>query len=126
MSTIKSIEQARAKFAWDCACKSGNKASKEYESSVNKVPAYVKTNGLLNTLAFFYSKKGSGKNGEVFSNIKGWLTNEEYGLLSSTQVKTDEDLLNCLFDKQESDARFLIHCTSETLALFNWLRRFAK
>ena len=117
MSRIKSIEQARAKFAWTCALGK----NKEYGSVVNKVPVYIKTNGLLNTLAFFYSKK----NEEILNNIREWLTHAEFGLISSTQVDTNIKLLDYLMSQQE-DARFLIQCTSEVLALFNWLRRFAK
>ncbi|GCD78001.1 hypothetical protein JCM31826_14830 [Thermaurantimonas aggregans] len=87
LSTMKSIAQARAKFAWECASKYNSletdseedkkrkkKAKDEYSAIVDKVPTYIKTNGLLNTLAFLYSKKGSGKNGEVLKNIREWLT----------------------------------------------------
>lgn len=133
LSTMKSIAQARAKFAWDCANKEGNKDNKEYGSIVNKIPAYIKTNGLLNTLAFLYSKKTTGKNGEVLKNIREWLTNNEYGLITLSQ-NNDEKLLEHLTNSQKPPkteneqvtARNLIQYTSEVLALFNWLRRFAK
>lgn len=123
-STMKSIAQARAKFAWECA----NGKDKEYGSIVNKVPTYIKTNGLLNTVAFLYSKKASGKNGEVISNIHIWLTNKqenEYHLLPDT-LNTEAKLLEYLTDPAKVTAKDLIQCTTEVLALFNWLRRFAK
>lgn len=120
MSTIKSIEQARAKFAWECA----KVRNKDYGRQVNKAPAYIKTNGLLNTMAFFYSKPSDGK-GDVLEDIRKWLSHSDCGLLSDAE-NTNEKMLDFLLLKQESDARFLIHCTSEVLALLNWSRRFAK
>ncbi|MCX8149523.1 type III-B CRISPR module-associated protein Cmr5 [Thermaurantimonas aggregans] len=133
---MKSIAQARAKFAWECASKYNSletdseedkkrkkKAKDEYSAIVDKVPTYIKTNGLLNTLAFLYSKKGSGKNGEVLKNIREWLTHSEYGLLS-LNPNTDEQLMTHL--TTSATAKDLIQCTTEVLALFNWLRRFAK
>jgi CRISPR-associated protein Cmr5 len=138
---MKSIAQARAKFAWECADKFNPKDSDnddakkrkkkekdEYSSVVEKVPTYIKTNGLLNTLAFLYSKKsGSGKQGEVLSNIHIWLTKKqknEYHLLPES-LDTDYKLLEYLTDPTKVTAKDLIQCTTEVLALFNWLRRFA-
>lgn len=129
LSTMKSIAQARAKFAWDCA----NGKGKDYGRQVEKVPTYIKTNGLLNTMAFFYSKPGEGK-GEVLTHICNWLTGQNlpngvdaYPLIDSSKLTTngkyEEKVLNYLMT---TDTRFLIQCTSEILALFNWLRRFAK
>jgi CRISPR type III-B/RAMP module-associated protein Cmr5 len=120
MPTIKSIEQARAKFAWECA----KVRNKDYGRQVNKAPAYIKTNGLLNTMAFFYSKPGEGK-GEALTDFRKWLSHSDCGLLPASE-DTNDKMLDFLLLKQESDARFLIHCTAEVLALLNWLRRFAK
>ncbi len=147
LSTMKSIAQARAKFAWECASKYNSletdseeekkrkkKAKDEYSAVVDKVPTYIKTNGLLNTLAFLYSKKsGSGKQGEVLKNIRQWLTHSEYGLVS-LNPNSDEELMKYLTNSYEPPkpeneqvtAKDLIQCTTEVLALFNWLRRFAK
>jgi len=122
LSTMKNISQTRAKFAWDCANKTEND-NKEYGSIVGKIPSYIKTNGLLNTLAFLYSKKG--KNEEVLKNIREWLTHREFGILPGTSIGTNKSLLEYL-TAQDDSARTLIACTSEVLALFNWLRRFAK
>lgn len=126
LSTMKSIAQARAKFAWECA--NGKDKDKEYGSLVNKIPTYIKTNGLLNTLAFLYSdrvnKQGQiTKKGEVLKNIRQWLTHSEYGLLS-LNPNSDEQLMTHL--TTSVTAKDLIQCTTEVLALFIWLRRFAK
>ena len=70
LSTIKSIAQARAKFAWECA----NGKDKEYGSLVSKIPTYIKTNGLLNTLAFLFSKsKRDNREEQLLKQICNWI-----------------------------------------------------
>jgi len=129
---LNSIEQARAAFAWACA--DGKK--KEYGRQINKVPTYIKTNGLLNTMAFFYSKSGEEKR-NVLEDICRWLTEDKqsnsyevFPLIKKSNLTKGENLeeqvLNYLLDRQASDARFIIQCTTEVLALMNWSRRFAK
>jgi CRISPR type III-B/RAMP module-associated protein Cmr5 len=135
LSTMKSIAQARAKFAWECANVNKNG---DYESLVGKIPTYIKTNGLLNTLAFLYSgSKDKNDNvtakGKVLKNIREWLTHSEYGLISQS-INNDELLMKHLTnsynppkpENEQVTAKDLIQCTTEVLALFNWLRRFAK
>ena len=48
------IGQIRAKAAWGFA----QGKSKEYGQYVKKFPMYIKTNGLVNAVAFAYSKRG--------------------------------------------------------------------
>jgi CRISPR-associated protein Cmr5 len=133
LSTMKSIAQARAKFAWECA-KERTK-DKEYSSLVEKIPTYIKTNGLLNTLAFLYSKSKKGNREEkLLEQICNWLTGQNlqngvaaFPMIESSNLTTgnnlQEKVLNYLMT---SNAKDLIRCTTEVLALFNWLRRFAK
>lgn len=126
--SIKSIEQARARFAWTCA-------SRQFESIVGKIPTYIKTNGLLNTMAFLYSKESEGRR-EALEDICNWLIGnvpngqDAYPIIDrgklSGRGNIGEQVLDYLLDRQETDARLLIQCTAEVLALFNWLRRFAK
>jgi CRISPR-associated protein Cmr5 len=57
-NTIKSLEQGRAKFAYECASKGSQQPTKkEYKSHVKKIPMLIKTNGLGSTFAFVKSKK---------------------------------------------------------------------
>jgi len=131
LTTMKSIAQARAKFAWECA----NGKDKEYGSLVSKIPTYIKTNGLLNTLAFLYSKsKNDNREEKLLKQICNWLTGQNlpngvnaFPMIESRKLTVgnnfQETVLNYLMT---SDARDLIQCTTEVLALLNWLRRFAK
>jgi CRISPR type III-B/RAMP module-associated protein Cmr5 len=148
LSTMKSIAQARAKFAWECASeynpldtdteeqkKRKKKAKDEYSAAVDKVPTYIKTNGLLNTLAFLYSKSKKGNREEkLLEQICNWLTGQNlqngvaaFPMIESSNLTTgnnlQEKVLNYLMI---SNAKDLIRCSTEVLALFNWLRRFAK
>ncbi|MDW8345843.1 MAG: type III-B CRISPR module-associated protein Cmr5 [Bacteroidia bacterium] len=119
---MKSIAQERAVYAWKCAVK--NKDNKEYASLVRKVPMYIKTNGLLNTLAFLYSKGEREK--QVLKEITEWLTNKDFGLIDRSALKnpnSDTSLIEYLL---HAEPHTVIACTAEILNLFTWLRRFVK
>lgn len=158
LSTMKSIAQARAKFAWECAKDLG---SDKFSTSVDKVPTYIKTNGLLNTMAFCYSK---AEYESVFLLIFEWITGNNTGedkypfftlampikpkealeirkkekdsRLSDTEKQANKQKAENLnaFRKsametlvaQCEDTKQHVGLTTEVLALFNWLRRFAK
>lgn len=132
-SYIKSIAQARAKYAWQCA--KDNQNDKEYASLVRKIPTYIKTNGLLNTIAFLYSKSNREK--KVLNNIKGWLTDPTWGLINKNDLskslkneneqknKNDEEYLFIHY-LLNSNAHDIMQYTSEVINLFTWLRRFVK
>lgn len=110
--SLRSIEQERAEFAWKAA--SANKGDK-FSTIVSKTPAYIKTNGLLNTLAFLYSDANYKP---LLSVIKDWL----FQCKLVGNFTTDKDFMDFMVKKTE--ARFMIHCTNEVLEFFNWLRRF--
>ncbi len=115
MSKMKNVEQQRAKLAWKAA--QNNKP--EFKTAVDKIPTYIKTNGLLNTLAFMYDK---GKEWETLAGvICTQLTTEGF----VEKCSGSKDLIDYLL-KEERTSRDILQITAETLALFNWLRRFAK
>ena len=116
---LRSIEQARASAAWGFA---EDNRSDKFETIVTKIPTYIKTNGLLNTLAFLYSKK---EYEPALTCIRLWLINPEFGQIRE-QLNTNAALMNYLVRIQPDNARLLIQYTSEIMALFIWLRRFVK
>lgn len=145
LSTLQSIAQARAKYAWECAEKSKQDKSKEkeYASLARKIPMYIKTNGLLNTVAFLYSKNEREK--QVLNDIMNWLTHEKYGIINKKDIENisevkevkekaekdykhkptyEEKFIEYLI--KHEDPRSIILYTTEILALFTWLRRFVK
>lgn len=131
ISTLQSIAQARARHAWKCVSNNSNDTdTKQYASLVRKIPMYIKTNGLLNTLAFLYSKNKREK--KVLNDIISWLTNEKWGIIDESQVnkmqtssnQSEEKFIQYLLNT--ADARTMMQYTIEVMALFTWLRRFVK
>ena len=127
ITTIKGLEQGRAKFAYDCAL-SGSKIAKrkEYKSYVKKVPTLIKTNGLGSTFAFIKSKCSSDQSKAgyayhlIYEQTKQWLKKDEKGLLD---INEDDDLVEKIISLDSPGYRAV---TNEVLAFFNWLTRFAE
>ena len=117
---MKNIEQSRAITAWKAANADENKGNSDFETAVNKTLTYIKTNGLINTLAFMYDK---GKKWETLAGVICSQLKERE--LIPSRFTTSKDLLEFLIHP-DSTPRELMQITSETLALFNWLRRFVK
>jgi len=65
VSTIRGIEQGRARFAYDKVMEAnqelGEQGAQKYKSYVRKLPMYIKTNGIGATLAFIKAKTRSNK-----------------------------------------------------------------
>lgn len=138
MSNLKSVEQGRATFAYQCVEQgkelgggpeknaSGkmedSKEAKSYKSYTRKIPMMIKTNGLGNTFAFILAKR-SGRNAYtlIYEQIEEWLKNDHKIYL--LDEKENEDLVKIFIQLDSAKYRAV---TVEVLALFNWLRRFAE
>ena len=115
ITTIKGIEQGRAKFAYDCVEKAKN--DKKYKGHIKKIPAYITANGLGATLAFIFGKDDTYKT--IYSHIESWLREDQKKLIElSGQKKLVAEITN--IDSTQYRA-----ITIEVLAFVNWLRRFA-
>ncbi|GBE54825.1 CRISPR system Cmr subunit Cmr5 [archaeon BMS3Bbin15] len=127
VSTMKGLEQGRAKFAYDCAKKGSEiEKRKEYKSYVKKIPMLIKTNGLGATFAFIKSKSTSDKKKAgyayqlIYNQTKDWLKNDNKRLLN---IGKDDDLVEKIISLDSVEYRTV---TIEVLAFFNWLKRFAE
>lgn len=130
VTTLKQIEQGRAKYAFDAVKeineKETEKLKENYKSAAKKFPVLIKTNGLGQTLAFLKSKGGkkdrkTGKkieNGydKLYKQIGGWLQTE-----AANQLVPQGELVEQVIQLKSSIYR---QVTVETLALLNWIRRF--
>jgi CRISPR-associated protein Cmr5 len=113
-----SLEQGRAKFAYECAEK-GIKIGKEYKSFDRKLPMLIKTNGLGAALAFAKNKDDASK--KIYGHIYEWLkTDNKLGIFKKEE---EEDLVAVVISQDSSNYRAL---TIETLAFLAWLKRFAE
>ena len=121
--TITSIEQGRAKFAYECVeaaiDKLSEKAKNEYKSYSKNIPMLIKTNGLASAFAFIKSKKDSKSYQLIYSQTTDWLKTDRKKLIDLTP---EDDLVKCLIALNSPEYRAV---TIEVLAFFNWLRRFA-
>lgn len=144
ISTVKGIEQGRAKFAYECALE-GKKISNKfqigtqwfeddkYKSYAKKVPALIKTNGLGSTFAYIKSKTQKTKDGGIpgternpknaydliYEQTKKWLIKDEKRLLD---INDEDDLIETLISQ---DSMVYRGVTNEVIAYFTWLIRFA-
>lgn len=116
-TTLKGIEQGRAAQAYKFVKKIKTQEPDKwdnYESGVKKLPAYIKTNGLGQALAFIKNRSNFPK---IYEQLAEWLQQQdEKGLVSA-----DGDLVQQVIQMDSAAYRQI---TVETLALLNWMRRF--
>jgi CRISPR-associated protein Cmr5 len=118
-SALRTLEQERAKHAWDCVQEVKDKPfAGDYRTIAVRVPSLIVTNGLGQTLAFLKAK-GKGEPGNehevLYRHLADWV---------GRKVNADGDLLNWLVNTATSQQYRL--ATMEALALLQWLKRFAE
>ncbi|MDI6738920.1 MAG: type III-B CRISPR module-associated protein Cmr5 [Candidatus Edwardsbacteria bacterium] len=129
ISLQKTLEQDRAKFAYDCAVE-GNAIikSKEYKSYSKKIPMMIKTNGLGAAFAFVKAKSNDDQHKAgyayklIYGHVTNWLKQEPCGMVSA-QLNNGKDLAYVIVNLDSPQYRAL---TNEVLAFFVWLKRFAE
>lgn len=113
------LEQGRAKYAYECAekGKEGAKNSKpsEYKAYAKKIPMLIKTNGLGATMAFAKSKNKTYQ--LIYEQIAAWIKDKELFTYNG-----NKEFVEYIVNQDSPTYRAL---TIEVLAFFNWLRRFA-
>ncbi|MDH7477716.1 MAG: type III-B CRISPR module-associated protein Cmr5 [Candidatus Bathyarchaeota archaeon] len=116
---LRSLEQERARFSWDCV--NGVKALKDedieekYSSYVKRAPALILTNGLGNTLAFYRSKDEKAYK-LLYEHINGWF---------KKKCHINQDVIEWLISENTSSLD-IFRVTKEILALLSWMKRFAE
>jgi CRISPR-associated protein Cmr5 len=119
-SLQKTKEQERAARAWAYITEvKGRAYQKDYKSLAQKMPSYILTNGLGQTLAFLKAK-GKGNRADeheaLYGHLSEWVTSQVDG-------KASDRLLNWVVEKDSVAYR---RATAEALAFLNWLKRFAE
>ncbi len=153
-STVRTLEQERAKKAWDfvstCLDEAirrlekaaqqeqdknrrerlqkrirdlqntddGHQWKAKYGTLVRKMPSYILTNGLGQTLAFLKARGRSEPDSEheiLYEQLSGWLRE---------RLSINDDILGWII--QHADSRQYRYATMETLAFLQWLKRFAE
>jgi CRISPR-associated protein Cmr5 len=123
-SMQKTIEQKRAKAAWEDVARAKEKGKDfggKYKRLAQKMPAYILTNGLGQSLAFLKSKAkgkdGSSKEHELlYEHLSKWV-------MQQVDPKGNQSLLQWVMDNDSISYR---RATTEVLAFLAWLKRFAE
>jgi len=118
---LRSLEQERAKYAWECiqeVKKREGDLQRRYNSYVRRAATLIQSSGLPNALAFYYNryKKGEKAYELLYNHIANWnqlkkLTGNKNPLLWIMEDASSIDVFNA---------------TKEVIALLNWMRRFAE
>lgn len=124
-SRRRSLEQERAKAAWEAVNRVRNQTfAREYRSLAQSAPADIQANGLGQTLAFWKAKgndKGQAKQGSeharLFEDVSAWVCRQ-------LRITDGRDLLTWVVETATTnDYR---RATAEALAFLTWLKRFAE
>ena len=121
---MKTLEQERSNYAFECVSKiKGKPFEKDASSLISKFGTLILTNGLGNTLAFLFAK-GKDHHLEVIVIISNWLfRQEEPGFKrDNVKVRIEEIMKKLVLD---ATVEQYMYYTEETLRLVNWLRRFS-
>ena len=116
---LRSLEQERAKYAWNCIQeveKESGEIQEKYSSYVRRAATLIQANGLPNTLAFYYNKKREKGYKLLYKHINDW-----------DQIKKlteNKNLLEWIISDASSIEVF--KATKEVIALLNWMKRFAE
>ena len=110
------LDQERANYAYNCVEKISAKKM-NYRSLIRKVPSYILTNGLAQTIVFLKSKAdGNDEHKQVYNHINEWIRQR----LGKDQ---NFDLLKWVTGAKWSEYRL---ATMEALAIAGWLARFSE
>jgi len=114
----RNLDHERASYAYKCIediKKIGGKTEKEYRSAVRSSGALVQKSGLMQTLAFYLSKKDK----EHYKQLAGHILHWDY-VYGGTESPLDS--YHKLLEILDED---IIHKTQEAKALILWLKKFA-
>lgn len=117
----QTLDQRRAQFAWTEAQKGVQTAHKEYVNMVKGASSFIMSNGLMQALAFYESRKSKKNKNQaslLCDSICSWLKNSR---IVNTEAAFDSTM-KALFN---SDSPTYMRATEETLAMLRWLRQFA-
>lgn len=116
----KSLENERAKCAFDCVSKVVKEdIAKQYLSLVRSFPIMLHNNGYITAMAYLYSKKNNKGNeySSLFNHVNKWL--KEVKIYNGEP----EDFMEKLTKLNNDQYRLY---SNETTAFLIWLKRFAE
>lgn len=107
------IEDARVNAAYEYCKKQVGKD--DYRTRIRNMPGMIKTSGMAAATAFLFSKQEVAPYRELYQNIEEWLRKK---MLIEKEPGLMEQLTTMDSEKYQM-------VTMETMALLNWMKRFA-
>lgn len=124
MQNREGIENGRAAFAFEKVAgyyASAKPDSQEkYRSYVKKLPSMIQVNGLGQALAFCFSKGDQYR--DLYRTIADWIREKQPELIGRYDPDGRQEFIAIIVQMPSSEYRLV---SSETLALLDWMRRFA-
>lgn len=113
MSRQQSLEQKRARAAWDAV--TTVQQNKEYLSLARNAPADIQISGLGQTLSFWLAKN-KPEHQALYKHVSDWVI-KQLGINRS-------NLMDWIMN--EASSQQYRHATNEALAFLVWVKRFAQ
>ncbi len=115
VSARRSLEQQRARAAWQVVEKVDQGKGKEFKSVATSLPADIQANGLGQTMAFLRAK-GKDEHNITFDAVAGWVR-QRLNI-------ANEDFMTWLMTKATTEQ--YRQATAEAIAFAIWMKRFAE
>ena len=116
----QTLEQERARNAWECASSAQKSLGNDYEKYVNAakgLPALIMNSGLMQVLAFCHQK---GKvNADVATDLRNWLAGRFPSSLKNSEFPS---FMQALMKTEPADYQAI---NAEAFAWLKWLRQMA-
>lgn len=113
----RDLDQKRAAQAW----KDVQGKDSSYKNAAKAAPSIIMNNGLMQTLAFLYQKKGAQ---EALSNqVSSWILRQTFGDQASGAKQ--DPFRRAMETLQSASSIQYRHATEEALAFLRWVRQFA-
>ena len=110
----QSLEQQRARHAWEKAGEGVNRHGKDYINDAKGLPALIMNSGLMQVMAFLHAK--ADRHETLASHLRDWLADQ------CGTPRDFEGFMNKLMSAKPADYQAI---TAEAFAWLRWLRQMA-
>lgn len=117
------LSQERSNFALNKLIAVQDKVNQDFGSYMAGLPSMVLTNGLAQAFAFIIQKEKSGIKRDVVSWTIEWLATK--GWVQANPATLQTDYLTFMQRLSQMEQSHYLACQRETLALWEWLKRYA-
>ncbi len=115
---MQTLEQKRAKDAWERSGSGVIAHGKDYVNLAKSLPALIMNSGLMQVMAFLQQKKGNSVHQRIACDLRKWL-NRQFGHDSPAEF---EGFMEAMLS---ASPRHYQNVTNEAFAWLRWLRQLA-